>query len=519
MRGYAMSPPEGAAAARRIIKNAPEMTKRNTWPEPDLRLIEDDRVPPPVLDDDGLPAGWADWIGAEARARGCPRDYVATGLIATASAQIGNARHVGATATWEEPPHQWFALIGAPSTGKTPALRPFIDACRAIEREAEPAWEAAKAEQSVLAEGARAIEQQWREAVRKATREGEPLPKRPPGADSPPEPPRPRSLAMDATTEELQYLLAEQPRGLLYTRDELAGWFGNFDRYGGNGGDRAFFLECWNGGAYVADRVKYRGQPVRITRAGLAIVGGVQPDRLREALAGPDDGLAARFGYVWPDPTPILPLPTEVDAAVVARRDRLTTVVRRLSKLAMDGDPSGEPAPRVLRLDSDARKLFDELRREAMERARSSRGLAAGWHGKTPGRALRLALVYELLAWVGRGGAEPATVGADAVARAGGYLDYLAAMLDRVTGGLAIGRAEADAATIAREIVGSGLAQLNERDLYQRPGWSWLRDRERRAEAFRTLAGAGLIRQSERTGKGRPAGRWDVSPRLWGAVR
>ena len=38
---------------------------------------------------------------------------------------------------------------------------------------------------------------------------------------------------------------------------------------------------------------------------------------------------------------------------------------------------------------------LDELRREAMERARSARGLAAGWHGKTPGGALRLALVFE----------------------------------------------------------------------------------------------------------------------------
>ena len=34
------------------------------------------------------------------------------------------------------------------------------------------------------------------------------------------------------STEELQHLLSGQPRGLLYMRDELAGWFGNHDRYG-----------------------------------------------------------------------------------------------------------------------------------------------------------------------------------------------------------------------------------------------------------------------------------------------
>jgi hypothetical protein len=54
----------------------------------------------------------------------------------------------------------------------------------------------------------------------------------------------------------LQRILAEQPRGLLYVRDELAGWLGSFNRYGGNGADRAFFLECWNGGIYSNDRVR-----------------------------------------------------------------------------------------------------------------------------------------------------------------------------------------------------------------------------------------------------------------------
>ena len=102
---------------------------------------------------------------------------------------------------------------------------------------------------------------------------------------------------MDATTEELQHLLAHQPRGLLYTRDELSGWLGNHDRYGGHGGDRAFFLEAWNGGAYVVDRRNHSGQPVRIARASVAM-SGTSPDRLREALAGADDGLAARFCYV-----------------------------------------------------------------------------------------------------------------------------------------------------------------------------------------------------------------------------
>jgi len=154
-----------------------------------------------------------------------------------------------------------------------------------------------------------------------------------------------------------------------------------------------------------------------------------------------------------------------------------------------------------------------------MLRACTSRGLAAGWHGKTPARALRLALVYEYLGWGHGAGCEPGAVSADAMARAAGYLDYAAAMLDRVTAWLAIGPAEADAAMIARHILATGARALNERALYQLPGWSWLRDRERRAEALRALADAGWIRPTERPGQGRPRGDWDVSPRLREAPR
>jgi Protein of unknown function (DUF3987) len=508
-----VTPPDGADAVRRIIALAPQMTERDNWPEPDLRLAEDDRIPAPILEDDALPAFWAEWIAVEAEARGCPRDYVAAALIGSASAWIGNARHIAPTPTWREPPHLWLALIGTPSTGKTPALKPFVEASRAIEREAEPAWDIKKAEHAARVEAARATEQQWREDTAKAAKSGNPLPPRPVEADPPPTPPRPRLLTMNASTEELQHMLAQAPRGLLDYRDELTGWLGDHDRYGGHGGDRAFYLGCWNGGAFVVDRVKHRGEPIRIARGALAIVGGMQPDRLRQALAGPDDGLGARFAYVFPEPVPIAPLSCEADASARARADRLLTAARRLSALAMDCGQD-EPTPRLLRLDPEAFALFDDMRREAMTRARSARGLGAGWHGKNPGRALRLAIVFDFLSWTARGGEEPSAVGADAMARAGEYLDYLGIMLDRVAAGLALSAAESDAAAILRHILATRPQRINERDLYQRPDWSWLRESARRAAAFAELEHRWIVHRAVRTGKRRPAGDWDASPRL-----
>ena len=516
-------------SVRAIIAAAPEMTTRDAWPEPDMRLITDDRLPAPPLDDDALPAGWGAWITMEAEARACPRDYIAAGLIGAASAWIGNARRVTATPDWIEPAHLWFALIGTPSAGKSPALAPMIEASRVIEREAEPAWQAALARHARDAEVATAIEKQWQDDVRKALSKGSRPADRPAGADAPAAPARPRLMTMDTSTEALQWLLAANHRGLLHVRDELAGWLGGFDRYGGNGADRAFYLECWNGGAYVCDRVKFNGTPVRIEHASLAIIGGMVPDRLREALAEADDGLAARLFYVWPEPRPIAPLKQWGDTEAARRREKLATTTRKLCALAMGSDNNGTPAPRALQLERSAFELFDEQRQEAMRRAQAASGLAAGWHGKNPGRTLRVALAYELLAWAARGDGEPepTSVAADAVVRAGGYIDYAEAMLERVTGGLAVGRAEADAARVARHLLGiaqgapprSRLKPLNERTLYQTRGFPWARDSKRRAEAFMVLQEASWLMPPRGDGHGRPRGDWQVNPRILEAKR
>jgi hypothetical protein len=263
---------------------------------------------------------------------------------------------------------------------------------------------------------------------------------------------------------------------------------------------------------------------LRIEHASLAIIGGIVPDRLREALAGADDGLPARFIYVWPEPTPIGPLREGGDADAAKRRAMLENAACRLRPLNMGANDHGQSTPIALRLDSDAFRLFDEQRQEAMREAQSASGLTAGWHGKNPGRLARLALVFEHLAWAALddGTPEPANVSADAVVRAGGFIDYASAMFERVIGGLAVGRAEADAAQIARHVLAvaqaappyARLKPLNERALYQMPGFSWARDKKRRAGALTVLRNAAWLRPLEADRYGRPRGDWEMNPRI-----
>ncbi len=76
-------------------------------------------------------------------------------------------------------------------------------------------------------------------------------------------PSRPRLKVADTTPEKMGLLMASHVKGLMFHRDELAGFLGAFDKYGGGGSDRAFWSECYNGGYYAIDRVKHP-EPIRI---------------------------------------------------------------------------------------------------------------------------------------------------------------------------------------------------------------------------------------------------------------
>jgi hypothetical protein len=99
----------------------------------------------------------------------------------------------------------------------------------------------------------------------------------------------------DTTIEAAQELLRDNPEGVLCEQDELSGWFGNMDRYSGKGGgDRAFWLQAFNGGSYSVRRV---GRGILQTKnLSISLLGGIQPDKMREVVsAASDDGLIQRL--------------------------------------------------------------------------------------------------------------------------------------------------------------------------------------------------------------------------------
>ena len=481
------------------------------WPEPDLSAAHQNRRPPPQLPLEVFGPLWADWIATAAEAASAPPDYVVGPVLAGASTLIGNARWVSPWRGWKEPPILWIGVVGDPSAGKSPGADPVLDILRSIEAVFASDFEAIHREWSTARESASCLREQWARAVKDATKDGRPPPIMPPNAVEPPEPVRPRIIVADATPEALGLLLAAHDKGLLFFRDELAGWFGGFGRYSGSGADRAFWIEAFGGRCFTIDRVKHP-QPIVIPHLSVAVLGGTQPDRLVDLLHSPDDGLQSRFLWIWPNAVPPR-RPTRCPDAAAALE-----AFRRLAELPLVlGAGDERPRPFICPLEDDAAALFDQWRHD--HAAVEVSGALASAFGKAPGHLLRLALVLEHLWWSGSAGyaAPPSRIGRHALSAAAALIeDYFKPMATRVFGDAALPEADRLATTLARWILRERPKVVNARDLRRKARLPGLREAEKVKLALATLVEADWLRPSLQTGeRGRQREDYVVNPKLW----
>lgn len=359
---------------------------------------------------------------------------------------------------------------------------------------------------------AEALRDVWKAEVRDAVKAGGAGPDMPAGAEDPEPPVRPRIRIADVTTEKAGALAAALPRGLLMARDELAGWVASFDRYGGSGSDRAFFLEAYGGRSYRIDRMK-TPEPITIRHLSIGVLGTTQPDRLAAITGGADDGLASRVLWSWPEATPSFTLardPIDDGDAKFA--------FSRLQFLQMSTDEYGNPGPVRLRLDLEAEDEIEAFARDMLTLGEHATGVYAGALGKARGHVLRLATVLEFLWWRGSGNRpEPLTISAKAIVAAAGLVGgYFMPMAERVHGDATVPPAERGAAKLVRYLRREKLATFNARTLCKTVGGE-LRAAEAMDSACGALMDASLIREvaSERKGPVRKPKNYAVHPAVY----
>jgi hypothetical protein len=361
----------GARELRRIWNRADAGTLAadpEVLAAPDLGVLRLHRRAPPILPLDVF-GPWSGWVADAAKGAACPPDYVAAPLLSSASALIGNARWAQATSDWAEPPHLWCASVGDSGDGKSPGADPLFKAViPELERRMGADFPERLREHRLAAEAAEARREQRKKDVRAAQEKGHAAPLPPADLEPQPEPQSPRLRQNDVTVEKVAALLAHAaPKGLLMVRDELAGFLLGMNAY--NDGARPFWLEAYGGRPYRVERQKHP-DPIDVPHLAVAWWGGVQPERLAKLMREADDGLLARFCWVWPGPIPF-------DLAHAAHDARWATeALDRLRLLEMAlGPRPGEPArPVLVPLAEAARPHLVALGRAMQRRSRRRAG-------------------------------------------------------------------------------------------------------------------------------------------------
>lgn len=293
-----------------LIQNTIQSDK-TVWGDP--RPIENTLKPVAPFNAELLPEILRAWVMDEADRMPCPPDFIAVAALCALGIVIGARVGIKPKARddWMLVPNLWGGVVASPSTKKSPAIAAAMKPLDRLIFNARQQHEEAiqDFELSIMAHNSRhdglkdnlkkagKLTEENRLAIARDIKKHQ--------SEQPVAPVLRRYRTNDSTVESLGELERGNPNGILVLRDELIGLLASMDR-DGKEGDRAFYLEGWNGiDSFDTDRI-LRGN-INIENHCLSVFGGIQPDKLisylESALHGlSNDGLLQRFQLlVYPD--------------------------------------------------------------------------------------------------------------------------------------------------------------------------------------------------------------------------
>ena len=326
---------------------------------------------PPSLPRGLLPKIIEDFARVQARLMGSDPAGIAMAALAACGAAIPDRIKLQPKKyddSWTEAARLWVALVGGVSCKKTPIIRAAVKPINRIDAELFRAYSKAMHEYNQLAA-------EDKKKVR---------------------PPKHKRLRIEDTTYEAAFeIVADSPDGVLCVQDELSGWFGAMEKYGGKGvaKDRSFWLQSYNGGSYASARV-IRGNGL-VDNLSVSLLGGIQPQPMRKvADEGADDGLIQRI------------LPIILGPATVGKDEPVPNIAGDYADLINQLHRMNEPTlgsitrtATALRFDDDAQKIRNELEEKHVQLAACesiNRKLAAHI-GKYDGVFVRLCVVWHCI--------------------------------------------------------------------------------------------------------------------------
>lgn len=301
-------PPDTLLRALRTAEPTNNPAPRG-WPK--REPINAELKPVPPFDPALLPEALRPWIMDEAERMPCPPDFIAAAAIVMISSIVGARCGIRPKShdSWIVIPNLWGGVVGLPSTKKSPAIgaamKPLGRLIEIVQKIHEHELHEHAIKKAIHEAKIELMEARLKALVKAAAKDGKGEDPEEVAralqelrAEEPAPPTVPRFKTNDSTIEKLGELLRDNPRGLLMVRDELVGLMASWEREGREG-DRAFFLEAYNGDqSFDTDRIG-RGH-IHIPNLCLSLFGGIQPDKLTAYLdmatgALDNDGMLQRF--------------------------------------------------------------------------------------------------------------------------------------------------------------------------------------------------------------------------------
>jgi len=244
----------------------------------------------PKITPDMLPDAISEWVKDVCERIESPFEIGAVTALTLIGNLIGNRVGIRPKQkdSWTVAPNLWGMIIGNPSIKKTPVYNELYKAVSRLESEANERY---KEDMQEYEKELEIFKDKKKESKKKSEESSHDL-------TPPTMPSKKRYATSDGTIEAIADIISHNPNGLLVTRDELSGFLKMMEK-AGKEGDRAFYLEGWNGtGSFSVDRIM-RGSTY-IPRLTLGILGNIQPSIIKqyvyEAVQGHKaDGFLQRF--------------------------------------------------------------------------------------------------------------------------------------------------------------------------------------------------------------------------------
>ena len=491
-----------AWAKKNDVAGDPAKCDNNDWPEPEPIRNELRAVAP--LRQEMIPEPFRACLVDISYRMQCPIDFVATAAVAMTGSLIGAGCGIKPKQRddWLVVPNLWGGVIGRPGMMKTPALAEAFKPLVRLEAQAKEEYDEAMRgyEAALVMHGARkkALEAEMLSAAKGKGNKERNLEKEYAQLELPVRPVWKRYKTNDSTIEKLSELLSENPRGILYTRDELTGFLVTLDREDRKA-DRSFHLEGWNGnGSITTDRIG-RGT-IYTPNLCESIFGGIQPSKLigypSQAVRNiENDGLIQRFQLlVFPDEPQDWRLVDQYPDHEA--KNRAFMVIETLAKMDFCANGAileeGEKSPHF-HFSPDAQQVFNVwlTAQEEKLRKKSEEPIMTEHFAKFRSLIPSLALIFHLIEVAD--GAATGAVTLRSVQRAVQWCEYLETHARRIYGlvnDIGIQAATRLASKIQEGVLRDGFTA---RDVYRKE-WGLLDTKELVELAIEELVFAGWLR-------------------------